>query len=79
MTGGPSNPSLGNPDNVRETLERNGPTDAEIEFLLGYDDHGPQRIELNALVSSAPVHRLHRAQARRERDQQGHSRGCGAR
>ena len=54
MTGGPSNPSLGKSDSdkVRETLERNGATEAEIAFLLGDDDHGPQRIELNALVSS---------------------------
>jgi hypothetical protein len=33
-------------------LERNGATEAEIDFLLGDDDHGPQRVELNALVSS---------------------------
>ena len=55
MTGGPSNPSLGKsgfPDKVRETLERNGATDAKIDFLLGDDDHGPRRIELDALVSS---------------------------
>ena len=53
MTGGPSNPSLGksNPDKVRETLERNGATEAEIDFLLGDDDHSPQRVELNALDS----------------------------
>ena len=40
MTGGPSNPSLGksDPDKVRETLERNGATEAEIDFLLGDDD-----------------------------------------
>ena len=54
MTGGPSNPSHGksDPETVRETLERNGATEAEIDFLLGDDNHGPQRIELNALVSS---------------------------
>ena len=54
MTGRPSNPSLGksDPDKVRETLERNCATEAEIEFLLSDDDHGPQRVELNALVSS---------------------------
>ena len=41
MTGGPSNPSLGksDPDKGRETLERNGATEAEIDFLLGDDDH----------------------------------------
>ena len=54
ITRRPSNPSLGksDPDKVRETLERNGATEAEIDFLLGDDDHGPQRVELNALVSS---------------------------
>ena len=54
MTGCPSNPSLGKSeqDTVRETLERNGATEAEIDFLLGDDDHGPQRVEFNALVSS---------------------------
>ena len=48
MTGRPSNPSLGksDPDKVRETLERNGATEAEIAFLQGDDVDGNNLFEL---------------------------------
>ena len=63
MTGRSSNPSLG--DKVRETLERNGATEAEIDFLLGDDDHGPRRIELDALSSRQFIDLIERKLAER--------------
>jgi hypothetical protein len=43
-----------------ETLEEHGATEEEVDFLLGYDDEGTKRVELNAMTSDVFVAFLER-------------------